>query len=187
MFENLLDKFRGELNPGERIVWSGQPQQGLLLRPSDIFMIPFSIMWGGFAIFWEFSATSGGAPSFFMLWGIPFVLVGLYMIFGRFFFDSMQRKKTYYALTNERVIIISGVFNQSTKTLDIKKIPEINISTKGNGSGTITFGASSPMGWAYSGSGFSNMGRYNTAPSFELINDAQTVYQHVKRLQREDL
>jgi len=185
MLENPLDKFRNELNPRERIIWSGQPQQGLKLRPSDIFMIPFSIMWGGFAIFWEFGVTSGGAPFFFMLWGIPFVLVGLYMIFGRFFFDSVQRSKTYYALTNERAIIISGVFNQNTKSLDIKKLPEINISTKSNGSGTIIFGASHPMAWMYSGSGFPNMGRYNIAPSFEMIDDAKTVYQHIKRLQKE--
>jgi len=187
MLENPSDKFRDELNPGERIIWSGQPRQGLMLRPSDIIMIPFSIMWGGFAIFWEFEAASGGAPIFFMLWGIPFVLLGLYMIFGRFFFDGLQRSKTHYALTNERVIIISGVFNQNTKVLDIRKLPEINISTKGNGSGTIIFGASHPMAWMYSGSGFPNMGRYNIAPGFEMIDDAKTVYKHIKRLQREGL
>ena len=185
MLENPLDVFRDELNPGERIIWSGQPQQGLILRPSDALMIPFSLMWGGFAIFWESMAVSGGAPFFFMLWGIPFVLMGLYMIFGRFFFDSMQRSKTYYALTNERAIIISGVFNQNTKTLDIRKLPEINISTKGDGRGTITFGASHSMAWMYSGSGFPNMGRYNIAPSFEMIDNAKAVYQHIKRLQRE--
>jgi hypothetical protein len=107
------------------------------------------------------------------------------MIVGRFFFDSTQRSKTYYALTNERAIIISGVFNQNTKTLDLKKLPEINISTKGNGKGTITFGASHPMASLYSGSGFPNMGRYQIAPSFDMIDDAKTVYQHIKRLQRE--
>jgi hypothetical protein len=185
MLENPFDKFRDELNPGERIIWSGQPQQGLMLRAADVFMIPFSLMWGGFAIFWEFGVVSGGAPFFFMLWGVPFVLVGLYIIFGRFFFDSAQRSKTYYALTNERVIIISGLFNQNTKTLGLKMLPEINISTKGNSKGTITFGTSHPMAWMYSGSGFPNMGRYNIAPSFEMIDDAKTVYQHIKRLQRE--
>lgn len=186
MFENPSDKFRDELNPGERIIWSGQPQQGVILRPSDALMIPFSLLWGGFAVFWEFTVISSGAPFFFMLWGIPLVFVGLYIIIGRFFFDSAQRSKTYYALTNERVIIISGLFNENTKTLDIKKLPEINISTKSDGKGTITFGASHPMAWMYSGSGFPNMGRYNIAPSFELIDDAKTVYQHIKRLQRED-
>ena len=185
MIENIADRFREELNPGERIIWSGQPQQGLMLRPADIFMIPFSLMWGGFAIFWEFGVVSSGAPLFFMAWGIPFVLVGLYIIFGRFFVDSAQRGKTYYALTDERAIIISGLFNQNTKSLDLKKLPEINISTKGNGKGTITFGASHPMAWMYAGSGFPNMGRYHIAPSFEMIDDARTVYQHIKRLQKE--
>jgi hypothetical protein len=185
MIENTADRFRDELNPGERMIWSGQPQQGLILRPADIFMIPFSLLWGGFAIFWESIAIAGGAPFFFMLWGIPFVLVGLYMIVGRFFVDSSQRRKTYYALTNERVIIISGIFNQNIKTLAVKKLSEINISTKGNGRGTITFGASHPMAWMYVGSGFPNMGRYQIAPSFDMIEDAKTVYQHIKRLQRE--
>ncbi len=179
------DKFRDELNPGERIIWSGQPQQGLMLRPSDALMIPFSLLWGGFALFWEFSVVSGGAPFFFMLWGVPFVLVGLYMIVGRFFFDRAQRSKTYYALTNEQVIIISGVFNQNTQTLDIKKLPELNISAKRDGRGTITFGASPPFSWMRSGVGFPNMGRYYAAPSFEMIEDAKNVYQQIKRLQRE--
>ena len=107
------------------------------------------------------------------------------MIVGRFFFDSAQRSKTYYALTNERAIIISGVFSQNTKMLHLKKLSEINISTKANGRGTITFGASHPMAWMYAGSGMPNMGRYQIAPSFDMIEDAKTVYQHIKRLQRE--
>jgi len=185
MLENPADKFRDELNPGEKIIWSGQPQQGLILRPADALMIPFSLLWGGFAFFWEFGVIKSGAPFFFMLWGIPFVLVGLYMIFGRFFVDMAQRRKTYYALTNERAIIISGLLNQNIKTLKLQQIPEINLSTRSNSLGTITFGASHPMAWMYSGSGFPNMGRYNIAPGFEMIDDARTVYQHIKRLQRE--
>jgi hypothetical protein len=185
MLENTADKFRDELNPGERIIWSGQPHQGFLLRPADALMIPFTIMWAGFAVFWEFSVTTSGAPFFFMLWGIPFVLVGLYMVFGRFIVDIAQRMATYYALTNERVIIISGLFNQNVKTLKLQKLPEINVSTRSNGKGTVTFGASHPMAWMYSGGGIPNMGRYNVAPSFEMIDDVKMVYQKIKQLQRE--
>lgn len=185
MFEDLVDKFRDELNPGEKIIWTGQPQQGFMLRPADALMIPFSLMWGGFAIFWEFTAVLGGAPFFFMLWGIPFVLVGLYMIFGRFFVDTAQRGKTYYALTNERVLIISGLFTQNLKMLKLQMLPEINITTSDNGKGTIIFGAADSMGWMYAGGGFPNTGRYNIPPSFEMIDDVKTVYQKIKLLQRE--
>ena len=43
---------RSELGSGEKLLWSGQPRAGLRLRPADALMIPFSLMWAGFAVFW---------------------------------------------------------------------------------------------------------------------------------------
>jgi len=182
---SINDQFRGELNVGERLIWSGQPHQGLLLRPADALMIPFSLLWGGFAVFWETTVLWAGAPTFFALWGIPFVLAGLYFIFGRFLVDIYQRKRIYYALTNERAIIISGMFTRNIKSLDLGKLPEINVSTTRDGKGTITFGTSHPMGWFYSVGGWPNTGRYHVAPSFEMIGDVNSVYRSIKDVQRE--
>ena len=92
-----------ELESGERLLWSGMPQQGLVLQASDAFMIPFSLMWGGFAVFWEYSVvTATNAPLIMQLWGIPFVLVGLYMIVGRFFADSYRRAQTWCSRCGRR-------------------------------------------------------------------------------------
>ena len=150
--------FQDELSGGERLLWNGQPKQGLMLRVNDLFLIPFSLFWGGFVIVWEFQAINSGAPLFFKLWGIPFLLVGFYITVGRFFGDAYQRAKTYYAVTNERVIIISGLLNRNVRTLTLKTLPEISLNIKGNGRGTITFGASLPMASWSAGLAWPGMG-----------------------------
>src|ERR1700704_3187139 len=94
---SMID-FADRLLRDERIVWSGRPAQGLLLTGRDVFLIPFSLLWGGFAIFWETMAvTQQKEAGFFSLWGIPFVVVGLYLIVGRFLFDAWIRRGMSYA------------------------------------------------------------------------------------------
>src|SRR6185437_8193931 len=94
-----------------------------VLRPSDAYMIPFSLLWGGFAIFWEIGAlrTNGPNAVLMSIWGIPFVLAGLYLIVGRFFVDAGIRAKTFYGLTNHRAIIISGLFSRTINALALRE------------------------------------------------------------------
>lgn len=46
----------------------------------------------------------------FPLFGVPFVLLGLYIIVERFFLDAKIRKSTGYAVTNRRAIILTTLF-----------------------------------------------------------------------------
>lgn len=182
MLADALAPLQAELGSNERLLWSGRPRQGLLLRGSDALLIPFSLLWGGFALFWEAGVLTAGAPFFFILWGIPFVLVGLYITMGRFFLNAALRAKTFYGVTNERAIIISGLFSPTIKSLSLRTTSDIALEQYRDGSGTITFGNSMPFAGLYRGMPWPGMDR-RLAPEFERIPDARVVYQIIRQAQ----
>ena len=138
-----------ELGAGERLLWSGRPRGGIRLRPQDVVLIPFSLLWGGFAIFWEVMAlsTTAKAPApfrfLFPLFGLPFVAIGLFMIVGRFLADARARARTIYGVTNQRILIVRGARSQQTRSLELSAIPELSLVEHKDGTGTITFGGAS--------------------------------------------
>jgi len=122
---------RPELARDERLLWSGVPKQGVFLRRSDLLAVPLSLMLGGFAFFWERSvSTAKDAPIFMILWGVPFVLMGLYMIVGRFFADAYQRKRMFYGVTDQRVIILAGFFSREVKSLPLSTLSDITFNER---------------------------------------------------------
>jgi len=194
----VANPIESRLDPGEKLLWTGQPKQGVRLQPQDAFMIPFSLMWGGFAIFWEAGVlglihlngnhrAQASPPLFMAIWGIPFVLIGLYMIFGRFFFDAALRKKTFYAVTDRRLIILKNLFRFDLASFDLDSASNLNLSERSDGSGDILFGAPSPMaysagaGWPQSRRGYQVPGFYllpNAREIFGLVRDAQAAARH---------
>lgn len=185
MGENVTDILARELSAGEKILWCGQPLGGIRLRKQDAVLIPFSLLWGGFAFFWEAGVIHSNAPFFFRLWGIPFVLVGLYLIVGRFFVDSQLRKKTIYGVSNQRVLIVSGFFSRNFRSLNLKTLSEINLSENADGSGAITFGPNYSL-MQNPGAGWPSYAR-DRPPSFELIERVRNVYEVIRRAQSESL
>jgi hypothetical protein len=84
-----------------------------------------SLMWGGFALVWFLLAIGvlhdGSGKDFsgsvvFPLFGSVFVLVGQYLIWGRFVYDWWKKKRTYYALTSRRALIVEEVFGRKTSS-----------------------------------------------------------------------
>lgn len=165
-----------ELGSGERLLWSGQPRQGTVFRASEWFMTPFALLWGGFAFFWEWQVIQSDAPTFFALWGVPFVLVGIYLILGRFMVEARQRERTYYGVTNERVLIVSGLFGRKVKSLSLRNLSDFSLSESASGEGSISFGGGVPFGSWFGGfAGWPGMEGY-MGPRFELIPNAKSVY-----------
>jgi hypothetical protein len=168
-------EIRRELMPGESVRWIGQARRGVLFRPIDLLMIPFSIVWCGFAVFAAIGLSSTGAPLPARLFCLLFVLVGVYFVIGRFFVDAWMRANSCYGITSDRIIIVNGIFRRQTKSLDLRTLSDVTLSESSNGGGMITFGPSMPwFAWAH---GMAWPGTTQSlAPCFELATEAREVY-----------
>ena len=160
--------------PGETIVWFGAPPKGFRLRRIDALLIPFSIMWGGFAIVWESAVVIGHTPWFFKLWGIPFVAIGVYLIAGRFLVDASLRAQMRYAVTDRAAYVIrtgafSAVRRYAGSTLD-----SITFEPKSNGVATIRF---APVASPFSRGGGWAAWNGASLDAFESIPQARHVYE----------
>lgn len=161
---------RTQLQPGEVLLWEGAPEPGIHFQRSDIFAIPFSLLWCGFALFWEASVIAAGAPPLFWLWGIPFVLMGLYITVGRFFFRARKLAQTRYAATDRRVIIAD---RRETVFLPYGQIPLLQKEVRANGTGTIWFRPPTSCGAGKHRHRVPGVG-------FEEIADAEKVYRIIE-------
>lgn len=140
-------RFQRYLFSGERVLWTGQPKQGLALTGRDTFLIPFSLFWCGFVIFWNvgvWSIPGEGPPLFFRLFGLAFLLIGLYFLIGRFFHDAAIRKNMFYAVTDQRILVLR---RSKITSLDIRRLPRLELTEHNDGTGTLAFEASTPMYW----------------------------------------
>ncbi len=139
----------GQLAPGEHVLWAGRSASGARFGPGDAFLIPFALFWTAFAVFWTVMASSGAGV--FGLFGVPFILVGLFLLFGRFL--PGRRLRAVYALTDRRVIALRLHRDGSRKTIQertLAGLPSASLQVRRNGVGTIAFG---PVAAVYRGPG----------------------------------
>src|SRR5713226_4413878 len=109
---------QSELQPGESLCWTGvaDPRRATLSAiPAALFGIPFA----GFALFWingayHASSSISKSPnafaksfSFFPLFGLPFLLVGLAIVLAPLW-AYLKGRSTVCAVTNQRVMVITA-------------------------------------------------------------------------------
>ena len=168
----LENELRPEIGKNEKLLWTGKPRTGIVFRFADVFLIPFSMLWFGFALFWEYMALKGGI-SIMSLFGLPFIVIGSYVFAGRFFADSLSRKNTIYGVTDTRVIIRSGIFQKSTQSLNIRAMSDLIIKEKKDGTGTILFGPADALYRQFNGM---RTWRQTQPSSLEMIEEVRKVY-----------
>lgn len=138
---------QSELQSGESIYWTGVANPGraaLMALPAALFGIPFA----GFALFWMTMAFRGTSAmsrssnafakgfSIFPLFGLPFLLIGLAIVLAPLW-AYLKGRSTVYAVTNQRVMVITGGNSRSVKSYTPADIVSVEHRERPDGSGDV--------------------------------------------------
>jgi hypothetical protein len=169
------------LAQNEVLLWSGRPRQEIAFRTSDLVLVPLSLLWGGLGMAW-------GAQQLFMALlllrddpglalavagsGACFAGVGLMAIAGRFWVDAYRRTRTFYGLTDRRIIIASEALGRSVKSVPLGRLERVWITDWRKGRATLRLGGATPLGSRLRG---------KLIPRLEWIESAEAVSELIER------
>jgi hypothetical protein len=175
---------RNALTSGEKLLWIGTPRRGLMFRPWDAFLVPFSLVWTGSAFSFAYLGLRSG-PDIVASVGLFLCLVGIYITVGRFLVDMRTRSRTVYAITDQRALVIGSFLRQRVQSIPLKTLDTVALRVAHGGQGTIVLGSESRLSRFFSGcdSGLPGAGQQQ-APRFERIVNAQQVHAHLLEAMR---
>lgn len=137
---------------GEPILWASQPSPRLAFWQAALLWL-FAVPWTAFSLAWEgtalaalFASEPGQKPDgvgavlvwVFPVFGLPFVLIGLWMMV-RPFLEARKARHTVHVLTEARLITAVLGDTLSIKSIDLRRVFDITRVEKPDGSGTMTF------------------------------------------------
>ena len=139
---------QSELEPGESLEWSGMAdpaRAALSALPTLIVGLPFA----GFALFWMTVAYRGthamskssstpvaGVFSFFPLFGLPFLRIGLGIVFAPLL-AYQKGLKTAYAVTDKRVLVITDGRTRTVRSCTPADISSVDHRERAGGRGDV--------------------------------------------------
>lgn len=119
------------LEEDEKILWEGTPNRRIIFSKSDIVYLPASIL---FLLY----------TSILNLTNILFIILQVYLIFGRFIIKYIKKSRSKYVVTDKRVLKIyktlSGETEVNSCNIENLQKPVLSINSRKK-IGTIYFGA----------------------------------------------
>ncbi len=166
--------WQGILDPGERIVWQGRPDQGFFVEAGNIPTALFALFFTGFAVFWMSMAARSGGP--FWMFGLIHFSVGLTMFWKALFGTTSRHRRTWYTLTDRRAFIATDLAFKGRDLRSYPITPDSEISWQDGPPPTIHFARERRTG---------DKGRSHTVPiGFERIPDGRAVIARLREIQR---
>ncbi len=102
---STTNSWDGILEPGEEIIWQGQPDGTFRFVWFDAFTGIFGAAFAGFALFWMLMASAAGGG--FWMFGLIHFAVGIGIMLGRPALSWWSRRHSFYSLSNRRAFIAS--------------------------------------------------------------------------------
>lgn len=144
----LAQSLHRELVTGERVLWSAVPRASLLTAGLGIWL--FAIPWTAFALFWESMALSPwfasrgahgaiewGFGIVLPLFGLPFVAIGLWMLWKPV--AAMRNAaRTVYALTDRRIIALVDGNKREVQSVMVDRIGPMQRRERKDGTGDLS-------------------------------------------------
>ena len=127
----------------ENLLWCGAPsvKQRFSVKdtPTFLFGIPFLL----FAIFWTTMAASAASEGpfgvIFPLFGVPFIAVGVFMVFILPYKSVKNRNNAVYAITDKKVYILYDNSKQRLISYERYQLSNITVEIKDGNTGNIRF------------------------------------------------
>jgi hypothetical protein len=155
--ESLRDLLDRELEKKEPIRWMGQPKPRFWGNRESVSQFLFSIPWTAFALFWTGVAATGVLSDkefdwrfqveyIFPLWGLPFILIGLFLMSAPLRHWNTLRK-TLYVVTDRRAIVLVAKRSIEVKSYFGDDLDSLSRIERKDGTGSILFHGQSGIGF----------------------------------------
>ena len=170
---HIPEDVRHELRADETPQWIGYPIPKQYAIQEGLTLFLFGIPWTAFVIFWESQAMKS-ENLVLQLWGIPFILVGLYLLANPLL-EYWRALRTIYVVTNQRVFILNGVLRPSKKVFAPSNLGDFDVERKHDGSGNIILSEEQKRA--------GEQGVYTEKIRFKAIPNVREAEEHIEALQ----
>lgn len=139
----LQQRVMNELQLGEVVYWVGQPDPRRMMLGGFLLWI-FFVPWTAFSLFWMAGAAGFSVPDFsnpsalFMLFGIPFVLIGIGGLCAPLW-AYVAARHTVYAISNKRAFMLEGKRSVTSESWRPEQLGNIVRTERPDGSGSLVF------------------------------------------------
>jgi hypothetical protein len=185
-------KLQSEMMPGEHMLWAGMPNPSVIFHTQDWVMVPFSLLWGGGVLFmgaesfgwWRGKPATARTWDFGMVVVAAFIAIGQYFIWGRFVTDAWLKRRTYYAITDRRILLLQEGFKRKIRAVYLDSVTEIQ--REGSSAGSLWLGPKTSMfsGRSRSSQSWSFLNIDAAVPLLADIDDVESVYRLILDLRQ---